>query len=183
MAYYITPLGVYLYVSDQKNMQYHVIYLLTLMIISCSSFAGGPVLPKEYRFIKKTELSSNWRKQDPNKYVLVVGDFNNDSLVDGAQLAIKVKTNELVLLAFLAIKNKNHFEWVELNSTNYDSIKYMGIKTIKPKEIDYYNYPDDNKTKIKLTSDSIKYFASEGAASVFYWDNNLNKFKRIWVSK
>jgi len=154
------------------------------MIISCSTFAGGPVLPDEYRFIKKTELSSNWRMQDPNKYALTVGDFNNDSLVDGAQLAIKVKTNELVLLAFLAIKNKNHFEWLELNSTNYESIKYMGIKTIKPKEIRFYNSPNNNnKSNIKLISDSIKYFASEGAASVFYWDNNLNRFKRIWVSK
>ena len=165
-------------------MQYHVTYFLTLMFFSCSSFAGGPVLPEQYRFIKNAELSSSWRIQDPNKYALIIGDFNNDSLVDGAQLAIKVKTNELVLLTFLAIKNKNDFKWLELDSTNYESLKYMGIKTIKPKKIEFYKYPnDDNKTKIKLTNDSIKYFASEGAASVFYWDKNLNDFKRLWVSK
>ena len=154
------------------------------MIFSCSAFAGGPVLPDEYRLIRNTALSSSWRMQDPNKYALIVGDFNNDSLVDGAQLAIKVKTNELVLLAFLAIKNKNHFKWLELDSTNYESIKHMGIKIIKPKKIEFYTYPNnDNKTKTMLTNDSIKYFASEGAASVFYWNNNLNMFKRLWVSK
>ena len=165
-------------------MRNYIASLLTLLIFSCSAYAGGPVLPDEYRFIKNTELSSSWRMQDPKKFALIIGDFNNDSLVDGAQLAIKVKTNELVLLAFLAIKNKNHFKWLELDSINYESIKHMGIKTIKPKEIEFYKYPnDDIKTKIKLTKDSIKYFASEGAASVFYWNNKSNNFKRLWVSK
>ena len=141
-------------------------------------------MPGEFRNLSPKELSSQWRSADQYRFSLISGDFNGDSLVDGATLAIELASNKLVLLAFLSESNGNNFQWYKLASSKHVSTKYMGVVKLKPTDIHYYeNIESESKHKRTLSNESIRYFASEGPASVFYWDSKNIGFERLWVSK
>lgn len=165
-------------------MKKYKIILLAFIVFPAYANAGGPVIPDEYRALSDKELSSQWRNTDQYHFSLISGDFNGDSLVDGATLAIELNSNELVLLAFLAKSSGNNFQWYKLASSKHDSIKYMGVAKNQETDIYYYkNLRSESKDKMTISNDSIKYFASEGPASVFYWGGKNGRFERLWVSK
>jgi hypothetical protein len=46
----------------------------------------------------------------------------------------------------------------------------------------YWDCRKDEPPEISIKNESIDYFKIEGAHSFFYWDDNSNDFKRIWIS-
>jgi hypothetical protein len=160
-----------------------IITIIFTLIVS-TAFAGGPVLPDGYRIPNKKELSLVFRESDRYRFSMAVGDFNGDGLVDGALLAISPNQKELVLYAFLCTKDDQLFKWFKLESLDYKSIRYTGVRYIKPQSIKYYpNTKNATKMEMNLKNDSFELFQFEGSSSVFYYNSRSDAFERIWISK
>ena len=160
------------------------IILIFCFFISSITWAGGPTLPRGYRIPNNEELSLPMRDIDKNRYKMAVGDFNGDSLVDGAFLSIDRDNKELAVFVFLCTNNDQLYKWYKVESIEYDQIKFTGLRPLKPQKIYYYtNVRKETKTELSLNNDSFELFQFEGSSSVFYYDKELDQFKRVWISK
>ena len=80
------------------------------------------------------------------------GDFNGDDLVDGAILANDSEQKELALFVFLCTDEDHIFKWFKLESLDYKSIIYTGVRKIPPQKISYYrDIIDEKKNSIRLS--------------------------------
>ncbi len=160
-------------------------YLILLLLIFPSfTYAGGPSMPDGYRMPNKNEMSLPFRDTDKHGFTLASGDYNGDGLIDGAFLAVDSNEKELVLFAFLCTENDQVFKWYKLDALEYRAAKYTGVRNIKPQKIFYYRTAnDEKKLSIELVNESFELFQFEGSSSVFYFNQELNSFKRIWISK
>jgi hypothetical protein len=158
--------------------------VLLLILLASPIYASGPTLPKQYRVPTEDELSSEWRKDAPDRYASVAADFNGDGLVDGAFLAVDEKHKKLVLMVVLFKKDSSEI-WLKLQTMDYAALKYQGITLVKPSTISAYKGEATENTKhpITLKFNSIKSFSSEGPSSVFFWDQSRHQFKHLWLTK
>lgn len=141
-------------------------------------------MPAGYRMPHQDELSLSVRDSDKYRYAMTSGDYNGDNLVDGALLAVDSQKKEIVLFVFLCTKNDQRYKWYKLNILDYHSLKYTGVKAVKPKKIFYYSsIQDEKKLSVELVNDSLELFQFEGSRSIFYFDSESNDFKQIWISK
>ena len=141
-------------------------------------------MPDGYRMPNQTELSLPIRDSDKHRFSMAAGDFNGDGLVDGAILAIDLKEKELALFVFLCTDKDQTYKWYKLESLKYESVKYTGVRTVKPQKISYYrNARDEVKFQIELVNDSFELFQFEGSSSLFYYETKSDDFKRVWTSK
>ena len=155
-----------------------------MLLFSVDALASGPVLPEKYRLLSDDELSADWRNKDAERYAAIAADLNGDGLVDGCFLAIDKKTQQLVLLVVLIGNAGNSEKWIVLATLNYTATKYMGIEAINPSTLMVYSSIGDNmKIKKTINTYSIKFFASEGSSSLFYWNKNAKNFERLWLTK
>lgn len=155
-----------------------------LLLGAVGLYAMDPVLPKMYRYIEIQEVFQQWRHEEPGQFIFGGGDFNGDSLYDGAQLAVNNSTNTVVLLVFLATSDKRSFKWIELATFPIEALKTTGIQVIKPMDFDYYTDRGQNiKSHIVVMTDAINLFEEEGPASVFFFDFGQESFQRIWLTK
>lgn len=46
----------------------------------------------------------------------------------------------------------------------------------------YWNCEQNEPALLTLENHGINFFKFESASSVYYWDKDLNKFNRIWLS-
>jgi hypothetical protein len=160
--------------------------LLAFLVVSLTShvYPSGPTYPKKYRNPTKEELSSEWRKEDPNEYVTVASDFNGDGLVDSAFLLVDDKKKELILLVALYNENSS-YTWIELQTMNYAALNYQGIALVEPTTVSVYksDITEETKQSMTLKFNSIKSFSSEGSSSIFAWDSSKKQFQQHWLTK
>ena len=155
-----------------------------LLFIPLYAHAGGPGMPEGYRMPSEQELSLPERNSDKYRYVMAPGDFNGDGLIDGAFLAVNDDKKEVALYAFLCTDKDQVYKWYKLESFEYESIKFTGIRLIRPQTISFYpDINDEKKQKLRIVHDSLELFQFEGSRSVFYYEPKSEKFERIWTSK
>lgn len=168
--------------SVNANMKYLI--MVFCLLLSFPAIAGGPSIPDGYRMPNALELSSPKRDTDEYRYGMAAGDFNGDGLVDGASLLIDNDNKELTVFVFLCTDKDQVYRWYKVDSLSYFAIKFTGVRLQKPQKISYY---PDIKTEVKselvLFNDSFELFQFEGSSSVFYYEKESDKFKRVWVRK
>ncbi len=155
---------------------------LSLILLSEVAVAGGPVMPDEWRFPTKAELDTPVR-QSQSLRASVAGDFNGDGLVEGANLAIRVGSEEGALLAFVYSSDLKE-TWFVLDVMPKAELLRMGlslrpkgkVQTLGPRG---YREP---KIESELEGDAIDFFQLEGANSLFVWNSKSKTFVRLWES-
>lgn len=159
------------------------IVIALIFLIGCTNESDFPV-PKGYRLPNNTELSLPARDSSNNRFATASGDFNGDGFIDTALLVIDSSETELVLIVLLAGKSNTYHEYIKLESFNYELVRFAGIRTIKPKTVKIYqNIRNENKVPFNLVNVSIEFFQFEGSSSVYYYNTDLEEFKRVWTSK
>jgi len=168
----------------RRNNMKLLLSISLVFFLTSHVYASGPTYPKQYRNPTKEELSSEWRKADPEKYATIAADFNGDGLVDGAFLLVDENHKKLDLVVVLI--NKNFSEtWIKLQSMDYTAFKYQGITLVEPTTVSVYKIDTTEETKqpVSLKFNAIKSFSSEGSSSIFTWDSSEKQFQQNWLSK
>lgn len=164
-------------------MKLYIIIIVSLFGIN-TVFAGGPIVPDEWRLPNEIELSDKWRT-GKYKNAQVTGDFNGDGLIEGAFLAVSKDGKSEGLLAFIYINDKE--KWFVLDINELHETVFMGLDIYKPGKYKVLCNTDaeckqDYKKEIIIKNDSFTYYRPESASSIFMWNNMSNSFERIWES-
>ena len=114
---------------EAMNME-KIVILLLILCISVPVFAGGPVLPDEWRMPTDQELSDNWRT-GKYKNAMAVGDFNGDGLIEGAFIVVSKDGKWEGLIAFVYLPNKKE-QWFVLDKNELYNTVFMGLDLYKP---------------------------------------------------
>lgn len=153
-----------------------------------SALARDRQLPLGWRVPTELELNYDWRRQDVEKYSRVSGDFNGDGLADEALQLISSKGRGLGLFVYLS-QNKKPFKLYRINlSKDAALLEEIGIAKVLPGKYDtacgkgYWTCKTGEAAEISIKRDSISFFKTESASSIFYWDGRAGKFQRIWIS-
>ncbi len=151
-------------------------------------YAGKPYLPHGWRLPLGQEIEGHWRDDDPEKYVVVRGDFNGDGAIDVARLLVRQSGNGAGLYAFISRKHKSPKAYLLDEMKHVAILRAMGIAKALPGKYKtacgkgYWECEEGEAPEVLLRHDSINYFKTESANSFYYWDNKTAAFKRIWIS-
>ncbi len=160
-----------------------------LNIISMAYAQTKPSFPKEWRPASKSDYSeedlSFMNHRVPNN---VHADFNGDGLEDSAWILVKDIEKKWELFVFVG-KKADEYELIKLDENKMTTDKlHMGLSRIpkgKHKTAcgkGYWDCSAGEPEILNLKNPGIDYFVFESANSVFYWDNHIKGFKRIWLS-
>ena len=130
---------------------------------------------------------SAWRKEDPDRYLLVRADFDGDGKEDTARLVINDKENKMGMMVKLSTLGKAEPLLIETNSDK-GAIKAIGIKIAKPGKYQtacgkgYYDCKNGEPEQIQLDRPGIDFFKYETANMFFLWNAAKKTFNEIYMS-
>ncbi len=176
----------------KRNNKIRIAYLscvvfLAALILSFSK--DTPRLPHGWRTPTDADISDDdWRKEDPDKYLIVKGDFNGDSIIDEARLLIREDSSGTGLFAFVSQKDHTVKACLLSESKSADLLHRLGIRKISPGTYKtacgkgYWECDKDEVPEISIQHDAIDYFIFESANEYLYWDTKAGTFKEIAIS-
>ena len=169
------------------------VLLFFFLFINISMANESIVLPEGWRFPTAEELSDEpGRNNSSTRHAKAVADFNGDGIEDEAFLLKSIRFSGEGLWVHLSDKRKG-FRWLSLDSIDwgkaYPNVNLsMGIDTVKPGEYKtacgkgYFKCGKGEPEILILKRPAIDYFRFGSANSFFFWDDQTDNFKRIWIS-
>jgi hypothetical protein len=142
-----------------------------------------------WRIPAHSELKDDlgWRKDDPNRYLVVKADFDGDGKEDVASLLINDKENKMGL--FVKLTSRSETKEIKLEEFDDKSwIEVMGISGVKPGNYKtacgkgYFECKKGEPETLTLKRPAIDFFKFGSANSFFFWDDKAKRFQRIWMS-
>lgn len=152
------------------------------------AFSNSFTLPDGWRYPSEKDYIYDWKSyaNSDSKPFRCKGDYNGDGLIDEAYILFKKQGSGGGLFVFLSRGDKpaliQNLDMID------EPVQRRGIETIKPGEYatgcgkGYWPCAKGEPSKIKSSTDSISFFIFESANSIFYWDVNTKKFKRVWMT-
>ncbi len=138
------------------------------------------VVPREWRFPTENELIKNWKwtKQETQKNLKVIGDFDGDRVVDEARLMIKKDFSAMGLLVVFS-PNSDMEYWMLLAIEKPKFLKEYRISSKKPGT--YQVSCGDTKQPCKNDDQfiSIRTKAIVINENVFLWNKGQSKFIKL----
>ena len=167
------------------------IFALSVLIVTtaaANSSTSDVPIPKTMRLPTCEETKDEWRDSDKQRYLSVRGDFNGDGIIDVAKILVIKDDLPLSLVAFISQPNGKFKTYILETIKDYRLIRAMGIKKVSPGSYvtacgkGYWTCRQDESQTIYIGTVAIDFFKTESANSFFYWDKNINNFKKIWIS-
>ncbi len=154
--------------------------------ISCSQ--DKLCLPQGWRMPDVAEISNSWRSEDMNKYLIVKGDFNADSVTDEARLLVHVNGDRFGLFAFVSREDGRFRNFMLDEKEDINALKAMGIAKVPPGRYEtacgkgFVDCAENESTEIELQHVAINYFKHGSANMFYYWDELSNSFKAVGIN-
>lgn len=153
-----------------------------------SAFAAkANELPSGWRLPTKLELSDEWRKKDKDKFASIIGDFDGDKIPDEAKILISNDNKKMGIFIWWG-KDKSGKATEVFSASDMSQIHSMGIEKFTPGSYQtacgkgYFDCKKGESKNMKIDHDSINYFQTESANSVFSFDKSKKVFERTWLS-
>lgn len=146
----------------------------------------------DWRFPDETDITDDWEiyRQEGREFYTVAEDFNGDGNQDEAWILIRNDDTEWGLFVFLNADSSDP-EIIQLGRTKMDDCppQCMGLALTPPgnhitvcgKGYRWACDPDGRKY-VDTKYPAIDYFRFESASSFFYWNEDIDRFERIWTS-
>ena len=163
--------------------------IITLLLFSafgtCSAWAEQKI-PNGWRVPTSAELESidyKWRAADPQKFELVLADFDGDGIKDEARLLVNTSGKKYALFVFMGSG-----QTIKLDTEDVNLLQGMGITELKIGTYKtacakgYWKCEKGEPELLQISKPGISYFRSESAESVFYWLPSAKNFHRVWLS-
>ncbi|MBN1397978.1 MAG: hypothetical protein JXA06_08095 [Bacteroidetes bacterium] len=163
--------------------------LLTIIFFSNLIFAQSS-LPPGWRHPNEKDIILDWKdfQKSYSKPYFASADFNGDDLIDEAWILFKDSSNIWGLFVFLKVKGET-YRTIPLDiDSSGNRAQRMGISIVAPGEYQtacgkgYWECEDGETPTIILKYPSLDFFVFESANSFFFWNNELDNFRRIWIS-
>jgi hypothetical protein len=169
-----------------KNM--YIIFLAAMTLSISTACSNNKFTLQGWRLPTDEELKEVWRNENDDRYTIARGDFNGDGIIDEARLLVRIDGSGFGIFARLCPKNHSCkiYQLDEIKDPNI--VFAMGIKKEPPGVYktacgkNYFDCQKNEPSEINIKNESINYFKIESFNSLFYWDEESNSFKRIWIS-
>jgi hypothetical protein len=133
-----------------------------------------------------TMTGQEFRRKDPNQFLVVKGDFNGDGVPDKAFLLVNQHTHKLGFVVCLT--TTTGCDWHRLEVMEIAFLDVMGIALVKPGEYEtacgkgYWECDKDEPEKLKTKRDAVEFFKDESASSVYVYNTMKHKFISVATS-
>jgi hypothetical protein len=142
-------------------------------------------LPDGWRLPTAAEVSDEWRRVDPERFLRADADLDGDGRTDQARVLFRTDGTAFGVFAFLC-REQGPVAHLILHNRELPYFKVVGIKPLAPGlyptacgtgVIDCYA---GEPHELRLTHAAIDYFKNESVISLFYWSDRTQTFK--WVA-
>jgi hypothetical protein len=126
-----------------------------------------------------------FRRKDPNHFLIVTGDFNGDGVQDKALLLVNLHTQKLGF--FICLTTATGCDWHRLEVMDIAFIDGMRFAKVKPGHYEtacgkgYWDCGKDEPKRLSTRRDAVEFFKDESASSVYVY--NIGKHRFISVAK
>lgn len=153
-------------------------------------FKNADSLFVSFRFPDHTDSSEDWtlfQKEHGHLPIVCSGDFNGDSQLDFAFIALSKDSNQKYGVYCLLSVKQDSFQLITLEEgTGYPLS--LGIEVAAPGPYrtaagkGYWEPGPDEPLQLYLNHSAIDLFIFESANSFFVWNPKKKMFDRVWMS-
>jgi hypothetical protein len=128
---------------------------------------------------------SDWRDDDPSRYLTVKADFDGDGKADTARLLVHSKENKMGLFVTMSSGKGAHTLEIIDDKTK---IELLGISMVEPGIYEtacgkgLWDCKKGEPEKLRLVRPGIDFFQTETKESCFWWNPKTKKFEKTWIS-
>jgi hypothetical protein len=128
----------------------------------------------------------DFRRTDPNHFLVAKGDFNGDGFQDKALLLVNQRTQKLGF--FVCLTTETGCDWHRLETMDIAFLDVMGIAKVKPGPYEtacgkgYWECGKDEPEKLSTKRDAVEFFKDESASSVYVYNPRTRKFFSVATS-
>ncbi len=175
----------------KKNRLTHVlvyIFLLAFPLNLSASTTVAAVLPSGWRLPESSEINQQWRLQDPNRYVVVRGNFDGSGNEGEAFLLVRSDGSGFAPFVRLTTKGEGQTRLFQAEATNpggelaNEGLKLAGPGTYVTACGKGYGCGPDERKSVTLSNDGIEFFKQEGPSRLIYWDSKNHQLSEVWLS-
>jgi hypothetical protein len=163
--------------------------LMMLVVVSPAAAAQkNPLFLQPWRAPTAAQLGTpeeqKWRAADPERYLVLNGDFDGDGKPDQARLLVRGDGKAFALFVKLAARE------AALKLDEFPDIKKLpaiGIKRVGPGEYPTacargYDCAEDEPRYIRVTHEAIDYFHHDTASRYYYWNETRHAFAQVGIT-
>ena len=145
------------------------------------------VAPAGWRAPTAAELGedSDWRDEDPNKYLVAKADFDGDGKTDTARLLVHSSENKIGLFVTMSSGKGTHT--LEIIGDR-KQIEWLGMSVVAPGTYDtacgkgLWECKAGEPKQLHLRHPAIDFFKTETEESCFWWNAKKKKFEKTAIS-
>jgi hypothetical protein len=159
---------------------------ISLALIALAGVCSAQGLPTGWTMPASKLTRQEFRRPDPNRFLVAAGDFNGDGVQDKALLLVNERTKKLGF--FVCLATETGCDWHRLEVMDIAFLDVMGIAKVKPGQYDtacgkgYWECGKDEPKKLSTKQDAIEFFKDESAGSVYFYNPKTRKFVSVATS-
>jgi hypothetical protein len=148
------------------------------------------LLPKGYRFPTEADYRADWkdfRSSVPVPFH-VSADFDGNGTADDAWIVLADRGGGWALVVFMRSATGQARLVTLITDSGKTPAQRMGITPVAPGRYEtacgkgYWDCKPNEPKTLNLRLPSFEFFLYESASSIFWWDDNANKFRGMWMS-
>lgn len=157
-----------------------------LAVVALMGLCAAQELPKGWQRPPASSTRQSFRLTNPNRFLVVTGDFNGDGVQDKAFLLVNKEATKLGF--FVCLTTTKGCDWQRLEEMQIGFLDVMGIAKVTPGKYEtacgkgYWECGKEEPKRLTTKRDSIEFFKDESASSVYVYDLKKHEFKSIATS-
>ena len=168
-------------------MKTRIFPLVLLAILLPLALFAKDIFPAGWRAPTAAELGedSDWRDEDPTRYLVAKADFDGDGRTDTARLLIHNTENKVGLFVMMSSGKGTHtLEIIE----DRTQIEWLGMSVVGPGTYDtacgkgLLDCGKGEPAKLHLRHPGIDFFKTETEEWCFWWNGKKKKFEKTPIS-
>jgi hypothetical protein len=159
---------------------------IALFLIALAGVCLAQEMPEGWTKPAPKLTRQDFRRKDPNHFLVVTGDFNGDGVQDKALLLINQHIQKLGF--FVCLTTEKGCDWHRLEVMDTAFLDVMGIAKVKPGRYEtacgkgYWECGKDEPEKLSTKRDAMEFFKDESASSVYIYSPRTHKFISVATS-